>query len=284
MMWDFSFSGIWGIRLMLTFRRDFLFALLALLPAATMNAQDAPKPTVPGADVFEAREFKGADGKVLKYRLLKPIDFDSNAKEKYPLVLFLHGAGERGDDNVRQLVHGGRNFADDALRKRYPAFVIAPQCPAEQKWVEVPWDLKVHGMPEEPSESLGLTFEAIEALKQEFPIDESRLYGMGLSMGGFGTWDILQRKPGMLAAAVPICGGGDPKHVEGFKSTPIWVFHGGADPIVIPPRSRDMVAALKAAGGTPIYTEYEGVGHDSWTPTFDNRQTWDWLFAQRKSN
>ena len=272
--------------MMLTFLRRFCFALLALLPASMMNAQDAPQPTIPGSDLFEAREFKSAGGKVLKYRLLTPIDFDAQADppQKYPLVLFLHGAGERGDDNVRQLIHGGRNFADEALRKRYPAFVIAPQCPEEQKWVEVPWDGKDHGMPAEPSESLGLTFEAIEALKKEFPIDDSRLYGMGLSMGGFGTWDVLQRKPEMLAAAIPICGGGDPAHVEGFKSTPIWVFHGGADPVVIPPRSRDMVAALKAAGGTPIYTEYEGVGHDSWTPTFNNRQTWDWLFAQRKSD
>lgn len=271
---------------MLTFRRRCCcFVLLTLFPASLMNAQDSTKPTVPGVDAFEAREFKGADGKVLKYRLLKPIDFDEKQAadgKKYPLVLFLHGAGERGDDNVRQLIHGGRNFVDEALRKRYPAFVIAPQCPAEKKWVEVPWDLKAHGMPAEPSESLGLTLEAIEALKKEFPIDESRLYGMGLSMGGFGTWDVLQRKPGMLAAAIPICGGGDPKHVDGFKSTPIWAFHGGADPVVIPSRSRDMVAALKAAGGAPIYTEYEGVGHDSWTPTFDNRLTWDWLFAQRK--
>jgi len=272
--------------MMLTFVRRFCFALLALLPASMMNAQDAPPPTIPGADLFEAREFKGADGNVLKYRLLTPIDFDPKADppQKYPLVLFLHGAGERGDDNVRQLIHGGRNFTDEALRKRHPAFVIAPQCPTDQKWVEVPWDLKVHGMPAEPSEALGLTFAAIEALKQEFPIDDSRIYGMGLSMGGFGTWDILQRKPEMLAAAIPICGGGDPAHVEGFKSTPIWVFHGEDDPVVIPPRSRDMVAALKAVGGTPIYTEYEGVGHDSWTPTFNSRQTWDWLFAQRKSD
>lgn len=271
---------------MLTFRRCFCFALLALFPASLMNAQDATKPSIPGADQFEAREFKGADGKVLKYRLLKPIDFDAakagDGQQKYPLVLFLHGAGERGDDNVRQLIHGGRNFADEALRKRYPAFVVAPQCPEEKKWVEVPWEGKEHSMPAEPSESLALALELIESLRQEFPVDDDRIYGVGLSMGGFGTWDVLQRKPELLAAAVPICGGGDPAYVEGFKSTPVWAFHGGADFLVIPPRSREMVAALKAAGGSPIYTEYEGVGHDSWTPTLDNRQTWDWLFAQQK--
>ena len=275
---------------MLTFRREFLFALLALLPASLMNAQDAQNappqpPTIPGADLFEAREFTGADGKVLKYRLLKPIDFDAKADppQKYPLVLFLHGAGERGDDNVRQLIHGGRNFADEALRKRYRAFVVAPQCPDKKKWVEVPWDAQEHTMPAEPSESLALTLELLESLQKEFPIDDGRLYGVGLSMGGFGTWDILQRKPELLAAAAPICGGGDPAFAAGFKSTPVWAFQGGADLLVVPRRSRDMIAALKAVGGRPIYTEYEGVGHDSWTPTFDNRQTWDWLFAQRKS-
>src|SRR5690349_4606780 len=101
-----------GTQLMLTFRRCFCFALLALFPASLMNAQDATKPTVPGADKFEAREFTGKDGKTLKYRLLKPIDFDaaSVGDQKYPLVLLLHGAGERGDDNVRQLIHGGRNL------------------------------------------------------------------------------------------------------------------------------------------------------------------------------
>ena len=266
---------------MLTFRRCFCFALLALFPASLMNAQDATKPTIPGADLFEAREFKGADGKVLKYRLLKPIDFDADAKEKYPLVLFLHGAGERGDDNERQLIWGGKELGDETLRRRYPAFVLVPQCPSDSMWAQIRWkgdEAKSNDM----SEPLGLTLQAIESLQQEFPIDENRLYGMGLSMGGFGTWDLLERKPGYLAAAIPICGGGDPKNVETYKSTPIWVFHGEADEVIKPELSREMIAALKAAGGTPIYTEFPGVGHNSWSPTFENRQTWDWLFAQRK--
>jgi predicted peptidase len=266
---------------MLTFRRCFCFALLALFPASLMNAQDATKPTIPGADLFEAREFKGADGKVLKYRLLKPIDFDADAKEKYPLVLFLHGAGERGDDNERQLIWGGKELGDETLRRRYPAFVLVPQCPNDSMWAQIRWkgdEAKSNDM----SEPLGLTLQAIESLQQEFPIDENRLYGMGLSMGGFGTWDLLERKPGYLAAAIPICGGGDPKNVEAYKSTPIWVFHGEADEVIKPELSREMIAALKAAGGTPIYTEFPGVGHNSWSPTFENRQTWDWLFAQRK--
>jgi predicted peptidase len=102
-------------------------------------------------------------------------------------------------------------------------------------------------------------------------------------MGGFGVWDLLQRKPELLAAAIPICSGGDPVYAERFAATPVWVFHGAADPVVAVDRSRAMVKALVAAGGKPIYTEYESVEHDSWTRTFDNLLVWDWLFAQRRS-
>jgi predicted peptidase len=124
-------------------------------------------------------------------------------------------------------------------------------------------------------------FALVEALQQEFKIDADRIYGVGLSMGGYGVWDILQRKPALLAAAAPICGGGDPAFAATFKSTPVWAFHGARDALVIPDRSRAMVKALQTAGGRPIYTEYEDLDHDSWTATFDNRLVWDWLFAQR---
>jgi predicted peptidase len=245
-----------------------------------MHAQDAtsPQPADP-LKVFEASVSNGVGG-ALPYRLLKPIDFDP--QKKYPLVLFLHGAGERGDDNEKQLVHGGRNFADEALRRRHPAFVVVPQCPTGKKWVEVPWDAAGHTSPEDPGETMHAVFGLIDALQKEFPIDKNRIYGVGLSMGGYGTWDILQRKPELLAAAAPICGGGDPSLAEAFKKTPVWAFHGDADPAVPVNRSREMIKAVEAAGGRPIYTEYEGVGHDSWTQAFDNRLVWDWLFAQRK--
>ncbi len=269
--------------------RRFMFALLALAVCQPMNAQTTEKPKASAEDkeaakadplkVFEARTFGEGDGK-LPYRLLKPLNYDS--KQQYPLVLFLHGAGERGSDNERQLIHGGKDFADEGFRKRHPAFIVAPQCPEEKKWVDVPWDSEAHKMPAEPSLPMKSVLKLLEALRKEFPIDAKRIYGVGLSMGGYGTWDILQRRPELLAAAVPICGGGDPDYAEGFKSTPVWVFHGGADPVVPVSRSRDMVKALEAAGGRPIYTEYEGVDHNSWTRTFDNRLVWDWMFAQHK--
>ncbi len=229
--------------------------------------------------LFEARVFKGDGGATLPYRLLKPSSVESG--KKYPLILFLHGAGERGDDNVLQLWHGGAEFVDQALR-RHPAFVVAPQCPNEKKWVEVDWSAREQAMPQDPGPTMQSTLAVVAALGKEFPIDQARVYGIGLSMGGYGVWDILQRHPELLAAAVPICGGGDPKYAAGFKATPVWAFHGSSDPAVPVERSRSMIAALVAAGGQPIYTEYEGVGHNSWSRTFENQLTWDWLFAQHK--
>lgn len=230
-------------------------------------------------EAFEAKTFKGSKGE-LNYRLLKPAGYD--ASKSYPLVVFFHGAGERGSDNVRQLVHGMGDFASDEIRAKYPAFVIAPQCPEGKKWVEVPWSDGSHSLPKEPSEPMQLTLELIESLQKEFSIDKSRLYVTGLSMGGFGTWDIISRHPERFAAAAPICGGGDAAQAKHIAKLPIWVFHGDSDTAVKTQRSRDMVAALKEAGGEPKYTEYENTGHNSWTPTYKNPEFYAWLFAQQR--
>jgi len=269
------------------FQRIACIALVAIPMGRSMHAQETSAksdPRLEGLEAFEARVHESEGGK-LNYRLLKPLDFDkqSDKSVKYPLVLFLHGAGERGSENLRQLIHGGKNFANEDFRRRYGAFIVVPQSPADKKWVEVPWDAKEHVAPEDAGETMNLVFSLLEELQEEFPVDDARIYGVGLSMGGYGTWDILGRKPGLLAAAAPICGGGDPAQAPMMKDTPIWAFHGGADPVVVPERSRKMVDAIRAAGGEPIYTEYEGVGHDSWTETFNNRLLWDWLFAQRRN-
>jgi predicted peptidase len=241
----------------------------------------APQPAANPESDFEARVFTSAGGRSLPYRLLHPLQAPADG-QRVPLVLFLHGAGERGDDNARQLIHGAKAMAGPDFRRRYPCYVLMPQCPAGKRWVEVAWDAERHARPEEPSESMALVFEIIDALREEFSIDESRIYATGLSMGGYGVWDILARRPEMLAAAAPICGGGDPAFAGQFKATPVWAFHGDADAAVNVRRSREMIDALRAAGGRPLYTEYEGVGHDSWTATFNNRLMWDWMFAQRK--
>jgi predicted peptidase len=127
-----------------------------------------------------------------------------------------------------------------------------------------------------------LALAAVEGLKKEFNLDESRLYLTGLSMGGYGTWDLLARHPKMFAAAVPVCGGADEATAPVIKDIPIWFFHGGALPVVPTYRSRNMIKALKAAGGEPKYTEYPGVGHNSWDRAYSEPELPKWLFAQKR--
>ena len=230
-----------------------------------------------------AKTFTAADGGILNYRIYVPNDLDKNTP--VPLVLFLHGAGERGDDNTKQVVHGVGNLIGYS-QQHEPAIVLAPQCPAGKKWVEVDWKAKQHAAPEQPSESLARVFGLIKQLKDTSSIDPDRLYVTGLSMGGYGTWDVIQRQPNRWAAAIPVCGGGDSRKemVLPIRSLPIWVFHGDADKAVPVSRSRDMMKALKKVKSPAKYTEYPGVGHNSWTPTYANPEALKWLFAQRKGN
>ena len=231
------------------------------------------------ADLLEARVFKGGDAS-LPYRLLKPADYD--AAKKYPLVLFLHGAGERGFDNRKQLVHGIADFITDDARGKRPCFLVAPQCPTGKRWVEVDWTSKSHTMPVEESTTMQLTMALLTSLEKEFSIDPSRIYITGLSMGGFGTWDAVQRHPQRFAAAIPICGGGDTQVTKPIVGLPIWIFHGAKDPVVKVSRARDMVAALKKAGSEPKYTEYPKVAHNSWSATYKDPEVHEWLFEQKR--
>lgn len=389
---------------------------------------------------FEAREYKDADGNVLLYRVYKPKDYD--AAKKYPMILFLHGAGERGNDNKAQ-VRDALYFARDAYQKDHPAFVVAPQCPGarqafeiygtsksynqdfnnyaeslgewksysiplakltsgakaylsivnaaenrrpganavapaapvtsefrsivigeeggqtapldlrklkfdkkegkgkadvsadgktltisgdlrlkipleykvtdktmlafefrspkgaegsahaiamdsddffDYRWANMDWSAKKGGMGKEPSTPMRLTLEVLGKLQREFSIDDKRLYLTGLSMGGYGTWDLLARHPKMFAAAVPVCGGGDESMASVMKDMPIWCFHGGADPTVPTQRSRDMIKAIKDAGGNPKYTEYPSVGHNSWDKAYSEKELPGWLFDQVKKD
>ncbi len=239
----------------------------------------AEPPTDP-LKLFEPREYVADSGEVLKYRLLKPADFDPD--KKYPLVVFLHGAGERGDDNSAQLVHCMSEFCTAERRQQYPCYVLAPQCPTEQKWADVDWTSDKPDFPEQISRSLNLTMQVVEAMLADAAVAKNRVYIAGLSMGGYGTWDALARRPELFAAAIPICGGASVEQVRAFKHIPLWCFHGSADNVVNVERSRELIAALKAAGGEPRYTEYPEVGHNSWTQTFASEETFQWLFQQKR--
>jgi predicted esterase len=218
--------------------------------------------------------------KTLPYRLHQPENRD--VQKKYPLVLFMHGAGERGIDNRYQFFR----FQPTPFWETEDCFVLAPQCPsrdytannADCVWVDTSFGAPSHTMKETPSKPMQLAIELLDSILQLPQIDTSRIYVTGLSMGGFATWELIQRFPEKFAAAVPVCGGGDPAYANLLTNLPIWIFHGDTDKTVIPERSRDMVDAIKQAGGKPIYTEYKGLGHDAWSPAYSNPDMWKWLF------
>jgi predicted peptidase len=230
--------------------------------------------------LFQKHQAEDPAGHRVPYRLLPPKG--PEAGRSYPLLLFLHGAGERGEENERQLIHGGATFLADAFRERFPCWVLAPQCPLEDYWVRIDWRRGEGAQPREISPHLQMILEVIERLRAAGEVDAARIYVMGLSMGGFGTWDLVTRFPGLFAAAVPICGGGDPRRAAWLRDLPLWVFHGAEDTVVPPDHSRRMVRAIEAAGGKPRYTEYPGVGHNSWDPAFAEPELFSWLFAQKK--
>ncbi len=253
----------WGLLLM---------ALALLLAQARTQAL--------GVDDFQARTFRDAKGKTLNYRLFVPKNY--NAKEKYPLILFLHGSGERGSDNQKQVGYFGASvFGDDFTQALHPCFLVAPQCPDGDSWAAIRGTKEDGEAAKQPTEPLRLTLALLESLQKEFSIDANRLYLTGLSMGGYGTWDALSRRPGLFAAAVPICGGGDPATAKKFANTPLWGFHGGADPVVPSARSHHMMIALREAGGEPLFTEYPGVGHNSWEKAYREPELAEWLFRKR---
>jgi len=256
---------------------SFLLAIISFAGFAQDNSPYQPKTFIRGTDT-------------LPYRIMYPLNY--NPKKKYPVVLFLHGAGERGRDNQAQLVHGSKLFADSANRAKFPAIVIFPQCPYTDFWanikivkdrtdstpleIEFPTDRAI-------GKSLGLVSQLIDSFAATRSVDTRRIYVGGLSMGGMGTFEMLWRKPGFFAAAFPICGGGATTNIATYgKDFPIWVFHGAADPVVNVEYSRQMVGGLKDVGAKVKYSEYPGVKHDSWTNAFAEPDLLPWLFSQQK--
>lgn len=256
--------------------------------AVTATAEATAATTADLTTLYDERSVSMSEGAALvefHYRLLRPatIADDGRHSHRYPLVLFLHGAGERGNDNTKQLKYLPTWLADPALRQRHPCFVLAPQCRMDERWVDVSWaDAKSTPQPATPTVDLAAATKALEETLVQEAVDPTRIYLTGLSMGGYGTWDLAARMPDRFAAILPVCGGGDDRVAARIAALPIWCFHGDADTAVPVDRSRTMIAALKAAGGRPIYSELPGVGHDSWTPAYRDGFVLDWLFSQRK--
>ncbi len=249
------------------------FAACASSLTAAVLAQTAAELSIP-------KTFQSADGETLLYRIHVPENLP--AGKKVPLVLFLHGAGERGEDNLAQLKHGVTDLIRFSLTNG-DAIVLAPQCPAGMQWVNTNWSAPSHLMPSMPSTPMKLTLLLLQETMAKLPVDPSRVYVTGISMGGYGTWDIIQRKPDLFAAAIPICGGADTTRARTIKDLPLWVFHGDKDGAVPVSRSRDMVKALQDCGAKVQYREYPNAGHDVWTRTYSDKAVLTWLFAQRKA-
>ena len=218
-----------------------------------------------------AHSFEGELTQKVAYRYLQflPNGYDEDKEKAWPMILFLHGAGERGDDLSKVKVHGPPMIVES--KPDFPFVVISPQCPSGAVW--------------DADALLALLDEVTDRLR----IDEKRLYVTGLSMGGFGTWNLIGKAPERFAAAVPICGGGNtrdfllPKSREALQSLPIWAFHGGKDTVVLPEESERLVAMIRdRVEGDVQLTIYPEAGHNSWTETYDNPRLYEWFLSHSR--
>jgi predicted peptidase len=238
----------------------------------TMQTQAESANAAITADSFTWKSQRSGE---LKYLLYLPKDYPAKQGERWPLMLFLHGAGERGTDVQRVATHGPLSLVKQGTN--FPFIIVAPQCPDNQRW---------------NTEAL---LQLLEHVTAQHAVDTNRIYVTGLSMGGYGTWSLGLGVPGKFAAIAPICGGGNlidmvlggSAHEAGLRALPIWAFHGAKDPIVPLAESERMVAHLQNETKHPDVklTTYPEADHDSWTKTYSNPKFYEWLLAQwRKSN
>ncbi len=210
-------------------------------------------------EIFENNSSKNINE---KYLIFLPKNFNSD-NAVYPLMLFLHGAGERGTDIELVKKHGPPKIVEND--PSLPFIIVSPQCKPGKRWI--PADIKA----------------ILDEILLKYKVDISRIYLTGLSMGGFGTWETAIEYPDLFAAAAPICGGGNPEQACKIKNLPVWVFHGAKDNVVPVEKSLKMVRALKDCGGHPKFTVYPEAVHDSWTQTYNNQELYEWFLAQRKN-
>jgi predicted peptidase len=233
----------------LAFRRLALLCLAATLaPTAAAQQQDKH---------FEKEITVKVD---LNYLLFLPAGYEQDDK-RWPLIVFLHGSGERGEDVAKVKVHGPPKIVES--KADFPFIVVSPQ-------------VRRRGWNPDYLKAL------LDQVLADYRVDRDRVYLTGLSMGGSGTWSFAAEYPDYFAAIVPICGGGDPKEASKLKALPIWVFHGAKDESVPLSRSEEMVKALKEAGADVKFTVYPEAGHDSWTETYNNPELYQWLLSHKR--
>ncbi|MEP5341620.1 MAG: alpha/beta hydrolase-fold protein [Algibacter sp.] len=226
--------------------------------------------------------YTGQNELKMPYRLFLPPNY--SPKKKYPLVLYLHGAGSRGEDNVKQLRSWVAGWMDNQVQQKNPCIILMPQCPKKQKWVNVPWKKGSYKVKDIPlSSPMKLAKNVLDKVISKNAVDKKRIYVMGCSMGGYGTWNFVMRYHKIVAAAIPICGAGDPSMARTIRKVPIWAFHGDVDSTVPLSGSTDMVESLYAQKKNKArLTIYKNVGHNSYEYAWKNPELINWLFNQKK--
>jgi predicted peptidase len=249
--------------------------LFFLLLIGNLNSQNL--------ELYEKETFI-FENDTLNYRILKPLNYQPD--EQYPVHLFLHGAGERGSDNISQLTHGGKLFLKKENREKYNSWVIFPQCSENDRWPNLKsdlWNATFDNKITKPNKSLGLVIRLMDEFIEKKQVDRQRVYVSGLSMGGMGTFEILYRRPNMFAAATPICGNGSTKLANLYADkVSIWIFHGSDDQVVSPKHSLNLAKAIIESGGSPKVTLYENVGHGSWGHAFAEQNYLKWTHSKTK--
>jgi predicted esterase len=249
------------------------------------NVKINPSIPIDPQGFFQRSIYKDKTGNSLPYQLMTPwqkAPSHQSTATNYPLVIFLHGSGERGTENHEQMNNGVFAFCEKWMLEQHPHYLLAPQCPPDIRWggSNKDWQTLYQADPTVPGR---MVLELAKKMLREHPdIDPDRVYITGLSMGGFGTFDLLARSPDLFAAGLPLCGGGDPVYADKIKNIPLWVFHGSLDDVVNPRCSRQIVAALEKLDGNVKYTEYSTMHHDIWNVTYYNPAVLEWLFAQHK--
>jgi predicted peptidase len=226
-------------------------------------------------------------GDSLPYRVLLPLHYDSS--RQYPILFFLHGAGERGRDNEKQLVHGGRLFLNPQLRSKYPVIIIAPQCAETDYWSNVLRLNDANGKRTfhflakgKPTVYMQLLEQLVTYCINNYPVKKDQVYAGGLSMGGMGTFELVRRMPGRFAAAFAICGGADTATAKIIHNSAWWIFHGKQDNVVPPAFSENMAAALQRYHSDVKLTLYPGANHNSWDSAFAEPELLPWLLSKKR--
>ncbi len=261
-LWDRSVSAVWIMTIL---------AFTSFRPASSQSL----------FDIFEARTFEDTSGLVMPYRLFIPEGYDPAVR--YPLVIQLHGSGERGTDNRLQLTANYvllKRLVSDSVQSEHPCFVMAPQCPVNGNWSSL-GNGGIHGYPAQMAQGLSVTWNIIDQIISGYSIDTTRVYMTGSSMGGYGAWESGYRFPLRLAAILPVCGASDPVAAERLLSTSVWAFHGIDDPVVGYTGSSYVIDQLKIYGGNPRFTTYEGYTHFIWDIMGAEPDILSWMFNQR---